>query len=100
MHMHACIFVCRYVCACPFVCMLLCVRVCVCTHVLKLGVDTKCFPLLLSIVFFETRSLLKPGAQQLGYIAQPVLAAHLFYISHDLPLPALRSQESPIVPAY
>lgn len=44
----------------------MCQDVCVCTHVLKLGVDTKCFPLLLSTVFFETRSLLKPGAQQFG----------------------------------
>ena len=74
---HACICVSMYVhvhlCACFYV------SGCVCAHVLKLGVDTKCFPLLLSIVFFETRSLLKPGAQQLGYIVQPVLAAHLHF---------------------
>lgn len=93
-HVHTCIYVCKYVCAC------FCVSGCVCTHVLKLGVDAKSSPLLLATVVFETRSLLKVDAQQFGYIAQPVLAAHLFHIPHGLPLPTLELRESPRVPVY
>ena len=57
-----CVYVCAHVgvCFCVCACVCVCMHMCVCVHVLRTDA-------LISIHFFESRSLFKPGACQFGW---------------------------------